>query len=167
MRRISLPLAFLFAFAASPVFAADPASQQPAVAKVDRLLDVMDMKSMMAGMMEQMTASQHTMLMESFGKDASESQREQLQNVLAKSDAIVRKHMDWSALEPVVRNVYARVFTQDEVDAMIAFYSSAQGAAILKKTPQAAALTMQELQPIMIAAMQEVKAAVESETAKP
>ena len=49
---------------------------------------------------------------------------------------------------------------------MTAFYDSAEGASILRKTPQAAALTMQELQPVMAAAMEEVKATLEAR-AKP
>ena len=73
--------------------------------------------------------------------------------------------MSWTELEPVLRKVYGQVFDKQEVDAMIAFYSTPEGASILKKTPQVLAITMQEIQPIIRATMAEVKAMVDAEAA--
>ena len=64
-----------------------------------------------------------------------------------------------------VRKVYAQVFDKREVDAMIAFYSSPEGASILKKSPQVLAATMQEVQPIARDTMTEVKAMIDEEIA--
>jgi len=65
MRRIGLSLALLFAF--SPAVLAQTAAQAPvaesaSAADVDRLLQAMDMKTMMAGMMQQMQGAQEKML---------------------------------------------------------------------------------------------------------
>lgn len=85
---------------------------------------------------------------------------------MATSSTIIQKHLSWEALEPVVRKVYMQVFSKREVQAMTAFYASPEGASILKKSPQAMGLTMQEIQPAMQAAMQEVKTAIEQKAAK-
>lgn len=170
MRRPGLALVLcLAAGLARPVLAADPptlpASQQASAADVGRLLEVMDMQAMMASMMEQMAKAQEPMLLEAFGKDASDGDRTRLQGVLETTNAIMRKHMAWTALEPIVRDVYTRVFTRQEVAAMTTFYASTEGKAILRKSPEAAALTMQSLQPVFVAAMEDVRAAVEAEVA--
>lgn len=163
---LALLLASAPAFAAEPV--AQPTTTTPApasAADVDRLLAAMDMKSMMAGMMQQIEQVQGKMLTDAFGADLTEAKRKELQEVQATTSAIINKHLAWEALEPVVRKVYAQVFSQREVQAMTAFYSSPEGAAILKKSPQAMAITMQEIQPVMMAALAEVKAEIEKRAA--
>ena len=164
MHRTLLSLALAFAFvAAPPAFATDPAPARASDADIQRLLEVMDMKTMMADMMRQMSEAQRPMLMEAFGQELSDADRQRMERLLVRVDAITQKHMDWSALEPIVREVYARVFDAREVAAMTAFHSTPEGASILRKSPQAAALTMQELQPIMVAAMQEVQTVIATE----
>ncbi|WP_374249540.1 DUF2059 domain-containing protein [Thermomonas sp.] len=169
MRRFVLSLALLCtltpAVAAQPQAVPAQATMQAASdADLDRLLKAMDMQSMMAGMMQQMVDAQGNLVAQSFAKDMTEADRARMQAVLDKTHVILQKHMAWSALEPVVRKVYAQVFSKQEVLAMTAFYSSPEGTSILKKSPQAMALTMQEIQPIALAAMAEVKTMVEQET---
>lgn len=167
MRRIALSLALLLAFAPTTIAqtAAQPATTETAsAADVDALLTAMDMKTLMAGMMQQMQGSQEKMLTEAFGSDMGEADRKRMQEAMSATSTIVNKHMAWDKLEPIVRKVYMQVFTRREVLAMTAFYASPEGASILKKSPQAMALTMMELQPVMIKAMDEVKAEIEKRT---
>lgn len=168
MRRLGLSLALLFAFA--PAIAAEPDTPQAATgtasaADVDRLLQAMDMKTMMAGILQQMGGAQEKMMADAFGQDLTEAKRKRMQEVMATTNAIMQKHMGWDALEPIVRKVYTQLFSQREVQAMTAFYTSPEGASILRKSPQAMAMTMQEIQPVMLAAMQEVKAVIEQQAA--
>jgi hypothetical protein len=170
MRRIGLSLALLFAFAPAiaaepPAQAAESAADTASAADVDRLLQAMDMKTMMAGMMQQIGAAQEKMLADAFGNELTDDKRKQMQQAMAASNAVIQKHLSWEALEPIVRKVYAQTFSGREVQAMTAFYTSPEGASILKKAPQAMALTMQEIQPVMLSAMQEVKAAIEQQAA--
>ena len=46
---------------------------------------------------------------------------------------------------------------------MIAFYGSAEGASILRKSPQAMTLTMQEMQPLMQRLMEDIEHDIDSE----
>ncbi|MDI1252431.1 DUF2059 domain-containing protein [Thermomonas sp.] len=171
MRLSGLTLAAVLAFACTPALADNPvtttASTQASSADIDRLLQVMDMQTMMAGMMKQMSDAQRTMVVDSFGKDASDDQRTRMQAVLDKTNTIVQQELSWRTLEPVMRKVYAQVFSKAEVTAMITFYSSPEGASILKKSPQIMGLTMHEMQPLMVSTMEKVKAAITEEIAAP
>lgn len=166
MRLPSLALAAVLALTCIPAIAGNPAvesetaSTQTSTADVDRLLQVMDMKTMMAGMMQQMSDAQSKMVLQAFDEQSSDTERARMQAVMDKTNAIVQEELSWTALEPVIRKVYAQVFSKDEVTAMITFYSSPEGTSILKKSPQAMTLTMQEMQPLMIATMEKVKAAI-------
>ena len=167
MRAIGLALALSLSTAfASPAFAAEPApapQQQASAADIDRLLEVMDMETMMAGMMAQMSTLQEQMVDEAFGKDLSDADRKRMQSVTARTQALVDKSMSWTAIEPIIRKVYLQLFSKAEVDAMIAFYGSAEGASILRKSPQAMTLTMQEMQPLMMRLMEDIKVDIDSE----
>ena len=168
MRRLGLALALALSTAfAGPACAAEPAAipaaQQASTADIDRLLQVMDMQTMMAGMMAQMSDVQARMVDEAFGKDLSDADRERMRAVTVRTDALVKKRMSWPAIEPIIRKVYLQLFSKAEVDAMTAFYSSPEGAAILRKAPQAMALTMQEMQPLMQGLMEDIKADIDKE----
>lgn len=164
-------LAFALLLAAAPAFAAQPEPAQQATVEsssteqIKQLLAVMDMPSMMANMMQQATAAQQQMLSSAFGSELNDAQRKQMQEVMTETTAIMQKHLSWDVLEPSIIKIYGQVFTQQEVQAMTSFYSSPEGASILKKSPQAMAMTMQELQPVMVSAMQEVKAVIEKKAA--
>ena len=166
MRRLGLALALALSTTfAAPAFAADPlpAPQQAPAADIDRLLKIMDMQTMMAGMMAQMSTVQEQMVDEAFGKDLSDADRERMRSVTARSKALVEKRMSWPAIEPVIRKVYLQLFSKQEVDAMIAFYGSPEGTSILRKAPQAMTLTMQEMQPLMMSLMEDIKADIDNE----
>ena len=167
MRLLGLVLALILSTAsATPAFAADPApapQQQASAADIDRLLEVMDMETMMAGMMAQMSTVQAQMVDEAFGKELSEADRKRMQSVTARTQALVEKSMSWTAIEPIIRKVYLQLFSKAEVDAMIAFYGSAEGASILRKSPQVMTLTMQEMQPLMMRLMEDIKVDIDKE----
>lgn len=167
MRFANLAITAALAFACAPAFAVNPAtptetaSTKATTADIDRLLEVMDMQTMMAGMMQQMADSQRTMVVDAFGSDMSDAERTRMQGVLDKTSAIVQQELSWKAVEPLMRKVYTQVFSKKEVAAMIAFYSSPEGSSILQKSPQAMALTMQEMQPLMMTTMEKVKVAID------
>ena len=168
MRRLGLALALVLSAAfAGSALAADPvpppAAQQASPADIDRLLEVMDMETMMAGMMAQMSTVQGQMVDEAFGKELSDADRKRMQSVTARTHALVEKSMAWPAIEPIIRKVYLQLFSKVEVDAMIAFYGSAEGTSILRKSPQAMTLTMQEMQPLMMRLMEDIKVDIENE----
>lgn len=166
MRRIALSLALLFALA--PAFAVEPqqaSAQQASTADIDRLLEVMDMRTMMDNMLKQMGDVQEATIVQAFGKDLSDKDKTEMSDFMRRTQSKVQARLSWDKLEPLLRRVYMQLFTTREVDAMVAFYGSAEGRSILKKSPQAMALTMQEMQPIMQEMMADLKTDLDQELA--
>lgn len=57
--------------------------------------------------------------------------------------ALMRAELGWPALGAEISQIYADVFTQDEIDAMNAFYSSPTGRAVMSKAPALMGAMMQ------------------------
>ena len=168
MRRLSLALALATAFAATPASAAEPqqtATQQASSADIARLLEVMDMRSMMDSMLKQMSEVQEATITQAFGSDLSDKDRAEMSDFMRRTNAKVHARLSWDRLEPLFSRVYTQLFSKREVDAMIAFYGSAEGQSILKKSPQIMALTMQEMQPIMQEMMADLKTDLDKQLA--
>ena len=97
--------------------------------------------------------------------ELSEQDRAEMSDLMRRTQAKVQARLSWDKLEPMLRRVYMQVFSKREVDAMVAFYGSADGRSILRKSPQAMALTMQEMQPIMQEMMADLKTDLDRELA--
>ena len=168
MRRLSLALALATAFAATPASAAEPqqtATQQASSADIARLLEVMDMRSMMDSMLKQMSEVQEATITQAFGSDLSDKDRAEMSDFMRRTNAKVHARLSWDRLEPLFSRVYTQLFSRREVDAMIAFYGSAEGQSILKKSPQAMALAMQEMQPLIQEMMADLKTDLDKQLA--
>ncbi|MBL8261579.1 MAG: DUF2059 domain-containing protein [Xanthomonadaceae bacterium] len=147
----------------SPLAAPAALAAEPTDAQVDRLIETMDMRRLVDDMFTQIDAMGLQMGEQFLGDDATPEKREQMRRVLAKQHEAMRKTMSWDKLGPIYRNVYRKLFTADEIDAMIAFYGSETGRGILRKMPQAMELSMQEMQPIMQTLIADMQKSIEAE----
>jgi uncharacterized protein len=132
-------------------------STAPTEAQIDELLDTMDLRRTLDEMFVQLESVTDTMGARMLGDDATPEQRESLRRISEKQHSAMRKTMSWETMAPIYRRVYARLFTADEVEAMIGFYGSGTGRGIMRKIPQAMQLSMEEMQPMietMVADMQ-------------
>lgn len=148
----------LFVCTIAPAQAAPPTDAQ-----IDRLLDTMDMRRTMDEMFVQIESMGNTMGEQMLGEDATPEQRAALQKTMARQRDSMRKIMSWDTLAPIYRKVYARLFTSEELEAMIAFYGSDTGRSIMRKMPQAMQLSMEEMQPIMQTMIAEMRQNIEAE----
>ena len=124
------------------------------------------MRRTLEEMFGQIDAMSESMGMQMLGEDASPQQRESLKRVVSQQQQAMRKAMDWDAMAPIYRRIYAKLFTAEEVDAMIVFYGSDTGRGIMRKMPQAMQLSMEEMQPIMMEMMGDLRKSLEDETAR-
>lgn len=132
------------------VFAAPAAlATEPSDAQVDRLLEVMDIQRVLDEMFVQMDVVGKQMGEQILGEDATPEQRTAVHEALAKQNASMRRFMSWQNVGPIYRRIYRRLFTAEEIDAMIAFYGSETGRGIMRKMPQVMELGMQEMQPML------------------
>ncbi|MFD0725053.1 DUF2059 domain-containing protein [Lysobacter brunescens] len=165
-RAAALLLAVAGAFAAPSAFATEPSDAQ-----VDRLIEVMDMRRVLDEMFVQVDTMATQMGERMLGEDATPAQRTVMGDAMKQQNASLRRLMSWENMGPIYRRIYRRLFTADEVDAMIAFYGSETGRGIMRKMPQAMELGMQEMQPLLqahLAQMQkELEAAKQDAEASP
>lgn len=73
---------------------------------------------------------------------------------------IVQKELSWNALKKEFIQLYAETYTEPELKAMYAFYSSPEGVSILEKTPVATARSLQIVQARMVTIMPKVQAEI-------
>ena len=158
MRKLLTFAALLAALNAS----AAPASQE----SVENLLAATKVESMMDSMyvgMEQMM--RQGMNQAAQGKPLSAEQQRIFDAVPTKFVAVMREELNWEKMKPLYVQLYRDTFEQDEIDGLVAFYTSPAGKAFVNKMPlvmqKSLALSqslMQSLIPKMKAAMKDAMA---------
>lgn len=138
----------------------------PTEAQIDKLFDTLEMERTLSELFSQMNTMSETLGTQMMGEDATAEQRATLQRVMAQQQNAMRDVMSWKAMAPIYRRVYMRLFTADEVDAMIAFYGNDTGRGIMRKMPQAMQMTMEEMGPVIERLMHEMRKTLETEVEK-
>ena len=65
-----------------------------------------------------------------------------------------KKSISWEKMQPIYQKIYKEVYSAEEIQAQIDFYSSTVGQSILKKTPQVAQETMALMNTKLMSSMQ-------------
>ena len=121
----------------------------PSDAQIERLLEVMGSKSNYDQIVEQILESTEHSAMQSLGDNVTDEERVKFKAFMQREGAIVRKRMGWETMVPLIKRIYARTFSAEEAEAMIAFYGSPVGRSIQAKLPLIVQTTMTEMQPLM------------------
>ena len=87
------------------------------------------------------------------GKPATPEQLAIDERTIQRSMAVLHDELNWERLKPQFTKVYTDTFTQEEVDGLIAFYSSPVGRAFVAKMPQLMQQAMQIVQADMATMM--------------
>ena len=132
-------LLFLFVATAS----ADDASRQ---AKAAKLLELTNVSQMMNQMMDQMkTMAQRQMASLNMPADQAAAAGESTDQMMN----LIKEKLSWEKLQPLYTKLYSDVYTEEELDGIVAFYSSPAGHAMVAKQPQLMAKSMELIQPLM------------------
>ena len=95
--------------------------------KSDKLVDSMHvaMEGIMRQAMQQAVGD----------KRLTPEQQRAIETVPARYTAVMRTEMNWESIKPEMVRLYQDVFTQEEVDALVAFYNTPAGQAMIDKMP--------------------------------
>lgn len=148
-RRLLLAPGLALLLACTPALATPPGE-----ALVQELLEVTDARKMMEQMLPAVMQQSQQMAMQALPADASDEDRAKLEQMMQAHHRALVRAFSWERLQPVYQRVYGEVFTAREVQAMIDFYRSPEGASAMAKMPQAVQLSMVQMQPIMLELMQ-------------
>lgn len=90
----------------------------------------------------------------------SPEQQKDLDAFLLKLDGIVRQEASWEKMEPQFTDIYASVYSEQEVDGLIAFYKSPVGQEMVAKQPEIVAKSQTVTQAMFAAVQPQIMQAV-------
>jgi hypothetical protein len=131
---------------------------------IQRYLQIMHSREMMTRMVEAMSKPMHQMVHDQYLKDKDK--------LPADFEARMNKMMDemfksfpWDEMLDAMVPVYQKHFTKGDVDALVAFYSTATGQKLIKEMPAITAEAMQEMMPLMRKSMDQMTQRMQEEIA--
>ncbi|MBK7929660.1 MAG: DUF2059 domain-containing protein [Bryobacterales bacterium] len=145
-------LAVVIALSSAAVFAQD-AKLSAREVKVEQLLTLTGVDSQTDKLMDQM----FKMAVANFPTDAPPEVRAKLEEMQTKVFALISERMSWQKMKPVYVKLYAEVYTDEELDGMIAFFSSPAGRSMTAKSPILMQRSMQVVQSLMGEVLPEIK----------
>ncbi len=128
-------------------------------ASAEQLLEVLRMGENFDNAMQQATGMQKNMLSQ---MDLSEEEMAAAQKAAQSSMKVTMEKFSWANMKEMFVDIYAEVFTVEELNDIIAFYESPQGQKFVEKQPELTRVTMQKMQAVMAEVMPEIQ----KETAK-
>jgi hypothetical protein len=120
---------------ALPLFArADEASKR---AKIEQMLTVLKMEDNFNLLMKQVEQQGRQMGMSMTNpSQLTDADKKILDNFMTKLMAAMQETMGWQKLKSEFIDLYAKAYTEEEVDGILTFYKSPVGQSMLAKTPQ-------------------------------
>jgi hypothetical protein len=133
MKNYLVCLALLFSVVAAQ--AAPPSDQS-----IEQMMSVMHVQGMLDQMLTQMDAGVRTGMEQGLqqslsGKMPTEAQKAQIAEFQKKLSGMIRDELSYTKMKDIYLQVYRETFTQDEINSIIAFYSSPAGKAMVEKIP--------------------------------
>jgi hypothetical protein len=163
MKRIAVLIILILGLAgdcrAQQTSADAPASKED----IQKYLEVMHSKDMMAQMAGAMSKPMHQMIHEQYLKNQDKLPpdfEKRLNKVMDDFMATV----PWDQMLDNMVPVYQKHLTKGDVDALTAFYSTPTGQKILKELPQITAEAMQNIMPLMQKSMESMNQRLQQET---
>lgn len=155
----------ILALCGSAAFGAENASPGPSATgspaseeSIKQLLEVAQARKLIDSVMSQMdTLMLQTIQQATQGKEIPPKVQKEIDTQQAEVTRLMKELLDWSKLEPMYVRIYQKTFSQPEVDGMIAFYKTPAGQAVIAKMPAAMQNTMDEMQQMMLPAMQKMQ----------
>ena len=142
---MKIPLVAVVAtLALQPAFAADPRPSEQSIQQLFQLMHThQGMESAAAHMDDTIRSSMNEATR---GQPLNAEQQKISDEARVKMVSIIREALDWSKVEPLLVEAYRNTFTQEEVGAMLKFYTSPVGQSVGAKLPTASQQTMQLMQ---------------------
>ena len=126
----------------------NPADAPATKEDVQRYLQIMYSREMMAKMADAMSKPMHQMVHDQYLKDKDKLPSDFEARMNKMTDEMFKK-MPWDDMLDAMVPVYQKHFTKGDVDALVAFYSTPTGQKLVKEMPEITAEAMQEMMPLM------------------
>jgi uncharacterized protein len=149
MNRLMIALILCFS-----IFQSLAQTQQPSVESVETMLRLTKAEALTDSMYAGMDDMMKQMITQSLGnKKLTAAQQRALDQLPAKIVLSMKEDFKWETMRPIYIKMYRETFTQNEVDAMNAFYQTPTGQAMIEKMPVVMQKSMQLTQDMMAKSM--------------
>jgi hypothetical protein len=142
-------------------------AEPPSDASIRELFEQTHVQSVLVTLRSTMAKSMQTGFNSALAnKNITDEQQKILDRYMARMQGIFDEELRWEKIEPIYLQVYRESFTQDEVDAMNAFYHTPAGRAVIEKVPATLVRVTQLMQPnmqVMLLKMQALQADITKE----
>ncbi len=114
---------------------------------IRKLLEITNTKSLLENSIAEVDGMLENSMKEVFSNQELSPEKQKMIHAAQKEmTALVKNELNWKTVEAMAIDIYAKTFSQEEINSMLAFYTSTEGQAIIKKMPVVMQLTMQNLQ---------------------
>jgi uncharacterized protein len=142
------------------------ADEKAKVALIEEMLTLTNGEKMMADVLAQQKKVMHDYTSRAAVADPRLNERADVLNAYTQeledtTFDILTRAMRWETLKPELIRIYSDVFTEEELAASVAFYSTPAGRSLLQKMPELITRSMQIAQKQVEAAMPELQQAIE------
>jgi len=148
MKRIFLALAVSLVFVISGLAQQSPADTPATKEDVQKYLEVMHSREMMAKTMDAMSKPMHQMMHEQFLKDKDKLPPDFEERMNKIMDNYLKSMPVDELLESTIP-VYQKHLTKGDINALVVFYSSPTGQKLIQELPAITAEAMQSIMPLM------------------
>ena len=157
MNRIAIVAALSLSF---PLVArADDASLH---AKAQEMVDILHTDKMIGQVADNIRKQVDQAAQTVAGSNPTPEAKTKLDDFERKVSGMIDSELNWKALQPEFVNIYAKTFTEDELNGILAFYKSPVGQAFLTKSPTIGPQVSQITQPRLEALQTQVRQAFEA-----
>ncbi len=98
--------------------------------------------------------------------DMDPQRRQMAMDVQKQLMDLLRRKLAWDKMKPLYVRIYSESFSEEEVSAIIAFYTTPAGKSMLEKLPLVMSKSMEMVQPMMKDIMPEVQRIIEAAAEK-
>jgi hypothetical protein len=126
-------LLFFLAFSSPLIARADDASRHAKAVEMVTLAHLDRLSTEVIDTLLQQTAS---ITMQRAGGTLTPAQKTALEDFQKKLVVVIEPQVGWKAMEPAFADLYAKTFTEDQMDAIIVFYKSPAGIVLMDKMPE-------------------------------
>jgi uncharacterized protein len=132
IRSAAIPALFL-ALALPTAARADDASQRT---KAEELMTLENTQKVVQQIADTITRQVDEAADRAATTDTTPDQKAKVDQFKKNAAQSIDAKLGWAAMKPAVVDIYMKSFTEDQLDAIIAFYKTPAGAALLEKLPQ-------------------------------
>jgi uncharacterized protein len=133
MNRISIALALILALTLPAAAHADAASQR---AKAEDLINLNNTQKTVQQIAANITTQIDTVADRSAGPDATADQKAKIEDFKKQAAQLIDASLGWASMKPAILDIYVKNFTEEQLDAILAFYKTPAGVALLEKMPE-------------------------------